>query len=402
MDKQLQDSIIWLENEAHRLIRAAKRIMVDGTAAFPPQAGTHYEAFWLRDYEYTLEGSISSYSDQELLAACRLFVRSMDPDDTGTDCVKFDGTPIYKPGYGGMGDKPVADGSQFTVGVAWHTYRKTKDAVLLNEILEPLVKTMRAVPRNPETGLVRIDPNQEWDRCPYGFTDSVRKTGDELFCSLLYAQACRQIADLMKTCGRDSEGEAWLAESLLVGQSIRTVFWDAETGLFRAATVQCREPDIWGSAFAVYLDVADSSQARAIANYFSEHYDQLVLHGQIRQLPAGVYWEKTETQPDTYQNGAFWATPTGWFTYTLDLINPRLADQTIIDMVEHFRQYGAHEWIYGDHMQLQNYLASAALPLDGIRAMLARRQHHEEGVATFRVALTSATHNTTTTTEKKA
>jgi hypothetical protein len=301
-----------------------------------------------------------------------------------------------------MGDNPVADGSPFTVGVAWHTYQKTRDAVLLTELLDPLVKTMRSVPRNPETGLVRIDPNQDWDRCPYGFTDSVRKTGDEFFCSLLYVQACRQLADLIRISGQDSESEAWQAESIRVGQSICNIFWDAEIGLFRAATVRCREHDIWGSAFAVYLNIPNSNQARAIADYFSKHYNELVQHGQIRHLPAGMYWEKTETAPDTYQNGAFWATPTGWFAYTLDLVNPRLANQVIIDLVEHFKQYGAHEWIYGNHMQLPNYLASASLPLEGIRRMLAQRRLHEEGAVTFRVALTSATQNTTTTTEKNA
>ncbi len=41
-------------------------MVMTGTAAFPPQVGIGYEAFWLRDYEYTLEGSIASYSDKEL------------------------------------------------------------------------------------------------------------------------------------------------------------------------------------------------------------------------------------------------------------------------------------------------------------------------------------------------
>ena len=57
---------------------------------------------------------------------------------TGVDCVKFDGTLIYQPGYGSMGKNPVADGSQFTVAVAWHTYQKTRDDKLLAEIVEPL------------------------------------------------------------------------------------------------------------------------------------------------------------------------------------------------------------------------------------------------------------------------
>jgi hypothetical protein len=368
----LDEAVTWLEAEAHRIIRASKRTMKDGTAAFPPQVGIHYEAFWLRDYEYTLEGSIGSYTDKELLDAARLFVRSVSADGAGVDCVKFDGTPIYKPGYGTMGTHPVADGGQFTVGVVWHTYRRTNDRTLLEETLDPLVKTMRAVPRNPDTGLVFIDPGGEWDRCPYGFTDTIGKQGDVLFCSLLYVQACRQMADLLRQGGRADEAEAWRAEGTAAGEAVRETFWDADTGLFRAATVRCRQHDIWGSAFSVRLGVADEPQSHAVATYFRDHYDAIVQHGQIRHLPGGVYWE-SGCRPGTYQNGAYWATPTGWFVYTLDLVDPALADRTVVDMVRHFQQHGAHEWISGEQMTLPQYLASAALPLDGIRSMQAGR-----------------------------
>lgn len=373
---QLTAAVSWLESEADRIIRASKREMKDGRAAFPPQVGIGYEAFWLRDYEYALEGSIASFSEKELTDACRLFVRSMNADGAGVDCVKYDGTPIYKPGYGSMGENPVADGSLFTVGVAFHTYRKTQDATLLGEMLEPLVKTMGAVPRNAATGLVHIDPNRTWDRCPYGFTDTIRKQGDELFCSLLYVQACRQLSDLLHAGQRKDEARKWQEEASCVSASVREVFWDAGTGLFRAATVTCREHDIWGSAFAVYLNVADKGQSQAIARYFKEHYDQIVQQGQIRHLPGGVYWEHG-CERDQYQNGAYWATPVGWFVYTVDLVDPMLADRTVLDMVNHFKKHGACEWIIGERRQLPNYLASAALPLDGIRAMLERRKREQ-------------------------
>jgi hypothetical protein len=369
----LTSATTWLEKEAHRIIRASKRTMKDGTAAFPPQVGIGYEAFWLRDYEYTLEGAVDAYSDKELADACRLFVRSIRSDGAAVDCVKFDGTPIYMPGYGSMGKNPVADGSQFTIAVAWHTYRKTKDKQLLREITEPLIKTMNAVPRNPDTGLVHIKPGEEWDRCPYGFTDSIRMQGDTLFCSLLFVQAARQISDLLSALDRGADAAHWKEEGERVAASIRKVFWDAQTGLFRAATVCCREHDIWGSAFAVYLGVADAAQSKAIAAYFKEHYSAIVQDGQIRHLPGGVYWEKAGCGRDTYQNGAYWATPTGWFVYTLDPADPRLADQTVVDMVRDFQNGGTCEWIIGKTHTLPNYLASAALPLAGIRAMIERR-----------------------------
>ncbi len=369
----LADAVSWLQSESHRIIRASRRTMKDGTSAFPPQVGIGYEAFWLRDYVYTLEGAIDAYSDKELLEACRLFVRSLRSDGAGVDCVKFDGTPIYMPGYGTMGKNPVADGFQFTVAVVWHTYQRTKDVQLLRETIEPLLKAMNAVPRNPDTSLVHIKPGEPWDRCPYGFTDTVRKEGDELFCSLLYVQASRQLADLLNSAARAAEAESWKQQAERVAASIRRVFWDPQAGLFRAATVSCREHDIWGSAFAVYLGVAGHEQARAVATVFQRDYSGLVQNGQIRHLPPGVYWEKGCPR-DTYQNGGYWATPTGWFVYTLDLVDPALADRTVMDLVKDFQGGGACEWIFKDMRRLPNYLASASLPLAGIRAMIERRQ----------------------------
>jgi hypothetical protein len=369
----LAEAVSWLQKESHRMIRASQRTMKDGTAAFPPQVGIGYEAFWLRDYVYTLGGAIDAYSDKELLDACRLFVRSLRSDGAGVDCVKFDGTPIYMPGYGTMGQNPVADGSQFTVAVVWHTYQRTRDPQLLRETIEPLLKAMNAVPRNLETSLVHIKPGEPWDRCPYGFTDTAHKQGDVLFCSLLHVQASRQLADLLNSAGRAAEAENWRQEARRAAAAIRRVFWDPQAGLFRAATICCREHDIWGSAFAVYLGVADPEQAKAIATVFQRDYAGLVQNGQIRHLPPGVYWEKGCPR-DTYQNGGFWATPAGWFVYTLDLVDPALANRTIMDLAKDFQNGGVCEWIFKEVRRLPNYLASASLPLAGIRSMIERRQ----------------------------
>ena len=285
----MSEAVKWLENESHRLIRASRRTMKDGTSAFPPQVGIGYEAFWLRDYVYTLEGSIDSYSDKELLDASRTFISSMRADGAGVDCVKFDGNPIYKPGFGTLGANPVADGSQFTVAVIWHTYQKTRDLKFLEENIDALIRTMSSVPRNASTKLVHIK-DDDWDRCPYGFTDTVRMQGDVLFCSLLYVEAGRRLSDLLDVVGRKDEAADWKSEAEAVGGNIREVFWDEGVGLFRAATIRCREHHIWGSAFAVYLGVADKGQSIAIARYCRDKYSQIVQNGQVRHLPGGVYW----------------------------------------------------------------------------------------------------------------
>ena len=58
--------------------------------------------------------------------------------------------PIYKPGYGSMGDNPVADGSQFTMASPGTPGRRPRTANCSNGIIDRLVKTMAAAPRNPQ------------------------------------------------------------------------------------------------------------------------------------------------------------------------------------------------------------------------------------------------------------
>jgi hypothetical protein len=121
-----------------------------------------------------------------------------------------------------MGINPVADGSQFTVAVAWHTYQKTKDSEYLAEIIDALIKTMNATPRNTRIKLVHIK-NDEWDRCPYGFTDIVRMQGDILFCSLLYVEASRRLSSLLEVINRTEESTKWSLEADAAAGNIRKV-----------------------------------------------------------------------------------------------------------------------------------------------------------------------------------
>ncbi len=364
---------VWLRGRARELVRSSARPMTDGSGrtGFVPQAAGGYDGFWLRDYAYMLEGAADAFSEGELTDAAVLFVDSLRADGAGVDTVKLDGTPIYMPGYGTMGSNPVADGSQFTVAVAWHTFRRLGDPALLERVVdgEPLVErlvaAMNAVPRSPN-GLVFIDPALEWDRAPYGFTDTVRKQGEVLFSSLLDVQAARQLGDLLEASGRTTDAATWRSHGDAVSEAIRSTFWDPAVGLFRAATDQCREHDIWGSAFAVHLGVATAPQADAVAVCFRDHYAEIVQAGQVRHLPGGTYWEVAGPR-DTYQNGACWPVATGWFAAALARVDQGLADATFVAMVDDFRARGVNEWVIGSSIGVPGYTASATVPL-GIMA----------------------------------
>jgi glycogen debranching enzyme len=357
------------------MIRDCRRVTRSGISAFPPQVGDGYEAFWLRDYAYMLEGNINAFSDKELKDAHLFFLAGQRSDGAMVDCIKFDGAPLYMPGGGALGRNPVADGSQFAVDVAWQTFKRTRDTRLISATVDKLIAGMKAVPRNPATALVHIAPGAELDRCSYGFTDTIRKQGDELFCSLLYVQASRQLAALLEELGRRHDAAGWRREALLVTQKINDTFWDSKLGLYHAATAVCNQPDIWGSAFAVHLGVANRSQTVLIAHYFKEHYREIVKRGQLRHLPAGMNWEATDTKVGTYQNGAYWATPIGWFVETLDNVDPALAGRTVIDLVNDFlATKDENECVNDGFAGVRHYIASVTLPLAGIDAMLLARK----------------------------
>jgi hypothetical protein len=357
---------LWLRDRANQLVRASARGMSDGRTAFVPQASGGYNGFWLRDYAYMLEGSIGAFSNVELQDSLEIFVDALRADAAGVDTIELSGNPIYMPGWGTMGSNPVSDGSQFTVAVAWHTHRRLNDLALLEKVIDGqplvdrLVATMNAIPRSANR-LVFINPALPWDRAPYGFMDTVRQKGEVLFSSLLDVQASRQLADLLEATGRGDAASHWRSHADTVAAAIRSTFWDESIRLFRAATVQCREPDIWGSAFAVHLGVATEQQADAIAGEFRDQYSGIVQAGQIRHLPAGMYWEVASTR-DSYQNGAYWPVATGWFAKTLARVEPIMAENTYLDLVDDFRTRGVNEWVIGSTVGVPQYTASATVP----------------------------------------
>lgn len=372
--KTFSEASAWLEAKAEQMVAACRRTMKDGTAAYPPQVGSGYAAFWLRDYAYILESGAAWIPPEEQLAAARLFVRSLAPDGAGVDCVKFEGTPIYKPGYGSMGENSVADGSPFTVAVAYLTWKATGDATFLaSDTLDKLILAMGAVPRDPETGLVFIDPAKAWDRCPYGFHDTIRKTGLCFFESLLDVEASRRLAELLTAVGRAPEAKTFAARAEAGAKQINAVFWDPNVRLYWATTKGCRLPDVWGSTFAVWLGVASDAQACEIAAYCKANHAGLTQKGQVRQVPPGMYWGKGGR--DRYQNGAFWGTPSGWYAYTLNRVDPALADQTLIELVNDYAKRGVGEWVFGEKVSLPGgYMSSATLPLAGMRRLKDERE----------------------------
>ena len=129
--------------------------------------------------------------------------------------------------------------------------------------------------------------------------------------------------------------------------------YDPATGLYFAASYHCRQPDVWGSALAVYCQAA-GDRTDQVAQALVDIYDRIVWRGQVRHLPTPMLWEKrlsearefrrdfksgkfyaygqgtrywSDHEPNTYQNGAYSPHPVGWFTEALARVNRPLAEK---------------------------------------------------------------------------
>jgi hypothetical protein len=105
----------------------------------------------------------------------------------------------------------------------------------------------------------------------------------------------------------------------------------------------------------------------------------ITLEGGVRQVPTDMdfsktsAWERSMCPVNTYQNGGYWHTASGWLREALWKHDRKLALQVFGEMIAHlraqdFRQgpgHGAPWEVYGPSGQARQnpvYLASVALP----------------------------------------
>ncbi len=146
-----------------------------------------------------------------------------------------------------------------------------------------------------------------------------------------------------------------------VRQSINKL-WDEDNGMFWAADMDCKQIDIWGSAYAVAVGITTEEQTQRIATYLVEHYDETVMKGQIRHLTRSEgAWNKLfkPCEEGTYQNGAFWATPLAWMLPIFDKRKPGLSKHTLELVIEDFQENGINECINDDYVKVPNFVVSA-------------------------------------------
>ncbi len=419
------EDLAYLENLAADVVQASRieaGEMISGSSMGLNQTGgtlvrpggrACYPAFWIRDFAMSLESGLISLDEQEhalILTATHqqdgaMMVPSGSfvPDGSIPDHITLSNRPIYFPGTlddahlqgGRWGELPALDDHFYFIHIAWQFVMSSGRGEILSRdvngvsLFDRLERAFRAVPSDDESGVVCC--TEDLRGVSFGFCDSVFQTGALLFCSILKYQSALEMTELSKKYCNDPGKAMWYkAMADRLRRNIPRVF-GMKRGLFEATTGLSAQPDVWGSAYGVYINLFDKKVADEISLALREAYlNQTISHrGYIRHVRTtddhsqSTAWEQcingSQTFPkNEYQNGAYWATPTGWVCYAIARVDSQAASKLAKDYIQNLREEdfrhgetcGAPwECLHpdGNHKRNPVYMTSITCPLPALK-----------------------------------
>ncbi len=358
----------YLKNLSRELVEGCRTKADDGTWLYTPDGISSYNALWLRDFSYMVEYAGFAIPCEEIEGCIRYAIQHRREDGWMPDRACGDGTGIYAAGEAGhpIGEANL-DNTPFLVYTVYDLSQRMDGAEFAPKWREwepYLTAGLKLIPLS-ENGLVYNDPERL--HSPYGFTDTVAKSGELYMESLLFWRACRLMAQMSRNYGG---GDLFWYEGCAsaVEQKINRLK-DDRTGAYFAATGDCKQLDIWGIAYMLYIGFPVSEEGkRSILSFLKNHYDEYMYCGQVRHLLKGEYWQALliDVAPETYQNGAYWATATGWVIWCLAQWAPELAVRALTEVTAYFQKEGSFECVNEGYQKLPSFVVSATNVYGGL------------------------------------
>lgn len=377
-----------------------------------PGGNMGYPAFWIRDAVMMLGGDFIPAG--ELEGWIRLISSTIPgpkdwhlrpgvvvPAYAVPDHINLNGKPTFYPGSYETGSKqggsrfgkypPLDDYFYFVIAVYRH-WKMTGSTALFQSKLRTSFNEMKladlcekiyqAVPADPPSGLVIAGDVKNENAKDFGFCDVEYKSGKLLFPSTLKFIAASELAQMFRATGETAKAKRYLEDASRLKQSIPATFFHAgrrrSEGWLHSATGVGNQPDVWGSAFALWSGAVDGPRARRVARALVRAFRErtAVREGCVRQIlttdPVNHGgWQLSGVPVGTYQNGGYWGTPVGWYLTALSKVDRRAAADMAHDYIrflrDHLRPDGmteAWEWFNPDTGQKANplYVATVALP----------------------------------------
>jgi hypothetical protein len=370
-----------------------------------------YPAYWVRDPAWLAETGFATADD--IWGWITLMTQTMQGHSPRllasggiilpysiADHINIDGSPVFYPGtYAAddtqgppFGKYPPHD-DQYWLSFSMYAYAKSSDdeSSFLRSVPTPMgllplwqvcELAHNAFPVDQHTQLCIASADAEYHIVDWGYNDTITKTGKLLFPSLLRLESAIKLAHLFTGADMMDEAEMYSSQAHILRHSILETFYledERHEGWLLSATGIGAVPDVWGSAYALHLGILPTDLATALAKSLLRGYRErtTVLKGQVRHIPlTSGYWEKAQCQPGTYQNGAYWAYPAGWYIGALTLVDEKAAAELFAEFLRYQMenwdetfQTGTWECINPalNHYQNPGYLASIALPYITLR-----------------------------------
>ncbi|MBX7257052.1 MAG: hypothetical protein K1Y02_11885 [Candidatus Hydrogenedentes bacterium] len=341
---------------------------ITGNTLIRPGGRHDYPAFWIRDYAMSIEsGAITveeqkhmlyltakhqSDSDQTLKSG------SLVPKGSIADHITFGDKPIYYPGtlddFEGQGGErwgklPALDDAFFFIHMAANYLAVVKDPSFLNDdvngkpLKQRLEEAYRMPPSREDNGLVTV--TEATRGVTFGFVDSIYHTGDLLFCSLLKYRAAGELSLIFGELGDKAKEEIYGQERQKLRDAITATF-ALPSGFYKASTGLSAQPDVWGTAFGVFVSAFPDPQSKSACTALAQAYanGSIAYRGNIRHVPTTddfsteTAWEKGGGPKNRYQNGAYWGTPTGWVCYAISKVDVPASKKLASEYVAELRE----------------------------------------------------------------
>lgn len=360
----MENIIEYLKEAVSRELQGCQLRSADGLSLFTPDGMGNYPALWTRDFAYMVEyaGELMDPEQMRCCLCCTLD-HARQSDGWIPDRVDTTGAAIYSAGNPELPcGEPNLDDGPFAVMIAYFLLKYLDQATgkqFMEQYAAALYRGLTCIPRG-EGGLV--DNPTEKSHSPYGFTDCICKTGLLMKESLLYWRGCRMLSELLTRYQMKPDwAEELSRQADSIENSLEKTFGEPN-GMLLAATKDCRQIDVWGSCYALAIGFPlTESRKASIVDWLLKNRDEILQDGQLRHTAPGEFWEKCllPVPEGEYQNGAYWATATGWYAQAVWNTSPETGKKVLEDVVRYFQEYGIYECVNGDYRKLPHYVVSA-------------------------------------------
>ena len=380
-----------------------------GGVLIKPGGGGSYPSFWIRDYAMSLASGFISEEEQKhmlLLTASTQSDKtwitkngSIVPFGAIADHVRIDDSlPIYFPGtfdFIEQGNKifgvyPPYGDQYFFIQMAHYFVKTFSSNTILTakingiELMDRLEIAFNVPPSRLDNEIVFTTDG--FRGIDFGFRDVITITGDLCYPSILKFRASNQLAELFDKRNNKVKAAKYRKIAKKIKSAIPLLFMNSN-GMLRASTEKGNQPDVWATALAVYLKVLNEKDSNKASKALAESYKKgtLAYHGNIRHIVTSddfnetTAWEFSLAKKDTYQNGAYWGTPTGWVCYAIAKTDFGLAQTLAKEYIDDLRKTdfrlgaentGPYECFHpSGHKQNGLYMTTVTCPLVAFKSI---------------------------------